>query len=258
MKSSCVTYIFSLFAVVLALAGCKKKELMEYADAGSIYFYQQVTNFGQPVDSLTVSFAADTFTRQELPLRLRIMGDVTKNKRSFRLTIDTAATTAVAGRDFQLPADSAAYIAGDSARRTLPLTLMRSPALRQKSANLVLVLKPNDQFQTTMPVQDHAAIPPVSAIRLKIVINDSLPEPTWWKNYTNYLGVFSRKKGELFVGFMNGLLSYKNFVASGNRYPGILSEQSILFQQYLNTRQGNGQPVLEEDGSLMKMGPDAQ
>jgi hypothetical protein len=83
-------------------------------------------------------------------------------------------------------------------------------------------------------------------------------QPTWWASYAIYLGTFSRKKTELFVAFMNGLLSYKIFVTAGSSYSGILRDQSKLFQVYLKQKATAGETIYEEDGSIMKMGTSAQ
>jgi Domain of unknown function (DUF4843) len=253
-------YLVILLLGVSAAVGCRKASLIAYDAKNDIIFdnYSFSTYSGQNyTDSLWRSFAIQraSVLSDTLSVCIQTVGKLAPANRPYSLVIDTALSTAVAGTDYLLsPADSFFIPAGEAAD-TLKLVVFRTPALYQRSVCLVLRLQPNANFDTLMRAIDYTAVPVQYTTTLSVTIDNILPEPSFWGADTAALGRYSRKKLELLIS-LNGLPLnpiYLSYYSSSQ-----ILYLAIQMQAYLDEQQAIGNTILEDDGSVMVMGPDAQ
>jgi hypothetical protein len=95
---------------------------------------------------------------------------------------------------------------------------------------------------------------------------DDIAGPPWFWNpaknpysstFIGYLGTFSTKKFQLMIGRFDLDI---NVITTEKYLPPATSTLAWgkSLQSYLNQMESEGTPILEEDGSLMKMGQYAQ
>ncbi|WP_143306187.1 DUF4843 domain-containing protein [Chitinophaga vietnamensis] len=244
---------FSLLLLLLGSA-CTKSNLLSYQGSTDIYFSYR-DNY-QNTDTIHYSFARDTLTTDTLKIYAKVIGEVAAVDRSFSMVTVDSATTAVAGQHYRLPVADSLMIPAGAVSRLIPVVVLRPAALYEKSVTLTLKLVPNNYFKTNMQAYDYKAPYVASAVVMKIVIDDILPQPGLWDANKDALGAYSRLKLELMVKVM--LLKLQRFYNAPVYSPTQLTSFSRQVQQYLNQQQQAGYPVKEADGSNMKMGPAVQ
>ncbi|HVI44129.1 MAG TPA: DUF4843 domain-containing protein [Chitinophaga sp.] len=255
--------IFYCLIICLA-AGCTKSELMQYEGNASIFFSNAYrAQYGPSYDTFHYSFAIDTLkSYNKLKAYVYVSGEVTANSRTFTLAPDAGTTTAVAGRHYILPVADSLIIPAGQVSRIVPITLLRPADLYEKSVTLTLKLLPDNNFKTSIPVYDHNSTYVKSIVTMRIVIDDILAKPGLWDANQNALGSYSRLKLERMVKELS--LSLTRFYSNPNSFssPPYSAPQLTNFarqlQAYLRQQQQAGHPVLEADGSIMKMGPAVQ
>lgn len=239
------------------LTGCGKTELLRYTAENNVYFSYTGTGIINHYDTIHINFAFEGKNIQDSAgFYVNLLGKVTADDRMFNMRIDENTTTAIADKHYRLPVTDSLFIPANANRKLVPVRILRPADLHGKTVSLFLELSPNNNFQTNMSAYDYAAPTVVSATRLQIIIEDVLPEPDLWDNNSNALGVYSRKKLELFVA--NRSLVLTQFY-SGTLYSATqLTNYARQFQTYLNDQKNAGMTITEEDGTEMKMGPAVQ
>lgn len=243
---------FFLFIIAVGLfTACTKQELMTYNSDNSIYF--EHSNVGVPLDTTMVSFAYSGGSARDSTINIYVLatGGATSQDRLYKLITDKDSSTAKAGIHFVEPAQAQSVKAGKM-RDTIRLKLLRTADMRDSNFVIVLRLEPNENFNTDMPFKMASGNRKVSYITYKVNVNDILRKPGRWLD--SYLGVFTRKKLFLLCDLLNTTTAYLDTQAPVS---------DIVFfgrfmQRYLNQMAADGNPVYEEDGSLMKMGPSVQ
>lgn len=248
MKTTCL-YI----CLLLAGSACTKQKLLSYEGGNSLYMYIHV--FGPFVsDTSDIDFSGKVFQDSTLTLGFNVVGQVAAVDRTFKL-VASDSSTAVANRDYILPAADKCYIPAGSTHTSLSLKILRSADSYEKSVKLILKLQPNENFATNVPVYTPPQLEPRSGIVLRITITDILPQPDIWSGNTNVLGIYTKKKITLMVKVLS--LDLNRFYSSP--YSSFqLKDFSRSFQLYLNQQHTAGNTIREENGTVMVMGPDVQ
>jgi len=256
-----------LLLTVLSLwlfAACKKADFLRYdtSNKADIYFdnhtVEDYNYWNLYFDTARISFGSrPDVTQDSVLLGVRISGDTTATDRAFSLVVDKNASSAVAGRDYQLPDNNSLVIRRDSIGAKFYVKIFKSAAILDTPLTLVLKLMPNNHFDTLITQQKEQYLYNnviLNATRFRITIDNIIPEPDYWKNYVNFLGSYSQQKYLLLLK-VNGLtLTDAIGNLSVTYFKGIASK----VQAYLNQQAAAGNTILEKDGSPMVMGPDAQ
>lgn len=236
---------------LVLVSACAKEHLTTYKGNNNIYM--SVQGFWIFIfDTSNINFARYTPQDSTLRLNFNIVGQMAPVNRKFKLVVSDS-STAVANRDYVLPPEDSFYIESDSIHRGLPLKIMRSAALYEKSVKLILKLQANENFSVDVPtfsVQEGKG-----TTTLRITISDILPAPDLWENNRDVLALYTRKKLSLMVKVLS--LELDKFYESP--YSAMqLRNFARKFQTYLNQQKASGNTIYEEDGSAMVMGPDVQ
>ncbi|MCW3463029.1 DUF4843 domain-containing protein [Chitinophaga nivalis] len=250
--------VFLLYVTILAglMTGCSKSELMRYQGENNVYFSYPGSGSNN-YDTIQINFAfRKTAADDTARFYVKLMGRTAPENRSFSMLTDEAQTTAVAGKHYRLPGSDSLIIPAGSNQKQVLVKILRPADLYEKSCTLFLKLVPNNNFETNMPVYNPAAANVISAINLRIIISDQLPEPDNWAANTTALGTFSRKKLTLFAA--NRSLVLTRFYTGSIYTATQLKNFAKQFQTYLNDQQKAGNTIREEDGTEMKMGPSVQ
>ncbi|ATL49094.1 hypothetical protein COR50_19030 [Chitinophaga caeni] len=248
-------HITIIFLLLITCYGCTKTELLKY-DSGNQIYFGNISNSSSYKDTFSYSFALDTLNRDTLLLYIYTLGDTTGNHRPFNLSVLKDSSTAIEGKHFIIPPPDSLFIPAGKTGTTVPVIILRTTDMYEKSFRFILQLKPNNNFETNIHLLNPLSDAPVSLLKIRFDIDDLLKKPSYWDENADALGSFSRKKLELFVKQLD--LDISKFYTE-NPYTGIqLLNYSKTFQSYLNEQQQSGNTVLEADGSIMKMGKDAQ
>lgn len=255
-------YIYPIFTIMLLgsiFCSCKKG-LKDFDGVSGIYFLRSIEPEkinGTLIDSAQVTFSYTKPSTKDstLLIPVRISGAPVKVDRPYQLGIDPA-STAVLNQHYKI-LNTKIFIPANQVTDTLKVKLLRTPDMLTQTYSLVLKLENNENFKTTMQdrVIDQATGKKLSFITYKIVFSDVLVKPKAWLDA--YLGTFSRKK----LYLMGEVLSIKDLSVLDDRKqtnPGKLAYYGSFMQRYLNEMEADGNPINDEDGSVMKMGPAAQ
>ncbi|QPH41479.1 DUF4843 domain-containing protein [Pedobacter endophyticus] len=245
MRNYSVYTVF--FFTFLLLFSCKKTKLITYEGENALYFAIPST------DSLRVDFSLlhDSVRESILKIPVGLLGRQIETATSYEIVIDDQLTTAIKGSDFEMP-EQFSFPANKS-RDTLSVKVTRTERLAKKEYVIGLELKSNSQF-------NNARLDPTSkkdqSPRVKIYITDLLAAPKEWATTPDrfgteyYLGRFSKKKVLLIAEITKRSLN--SVYRTIDTYRTYFSRQ---LYDYLVQQRKAGTPVLEEDGTLMKVGP---
>lgn len=235
MKMKNIIYVALGF--VLSLTACKKEEIQMNVPEGTIYIDRRSFSFEE-------NFAnyPNTTTEVIVDLKINVTGAPQSYDRSYQWLAQDS-STAVLGKDYEFLSDKLVVEAGELSAVT-QVKLKRSPDLGEETVLLYLKLVPGEDFQAG--ISDFEVI---SALSIFVKVS----QPTYWDS--NYLGPFSEKKFSLLqekVGMPYEAL-YEEPIEY-LLYLGKLKRWGILFKRYLDQEQANSTPVLEVNGTPMRVG----
>ncbi|GAA4298766.1 hypothetical protein GCM10023163_20010 [Aestuariibaculum suncheonense] len=246
------------FTVALTFLSCGNDEIMTYEGNDVIYYKWAVEGvnpqFFRPyyTDSTNITFAYELPEVEELvfDIPIKVQGTTRAFDREVNVVVMESST---AQRDvhFSIPAQIA--ILADSINGNLPVTLYRTEDMKMQSFSIKLALQENENFKNDLMVtttHDNGERL-VSYTEFEIVVSDILLHPKFWP--TNYLGAFSTKKLYLWAEVLQVPVPDWNSVDPS--YDSTFSASLSVFKQYLTIQELRGTPVLEDDGSLMELGP---
>ncbi|MCC8426484.1 DUF4843 domain-containing protein [Mucilaginibacter sp. UR6-11] len=174
---------------VIALAGCKKENLITYSSPDgkdNIYLGTAVTD----TTAFTYTFAySPAQLRDTVWVKVTTSGERVHQPRNFILAADPKKTTAVSALHYE--ALKASYtMPADSGIVHVPVILLNTDtALQNKTVKITLVVSGGAGFSTNLPIE----------VRSKqITFSNRLEKPVWW-NYWGQLGNYSRVKHQLFL-----------------------------------------------------------
>jgi len=166
--------------MVLLFASCQKDAGLTYKDKNGIYFiyndtvYNKITAF----DKVTYSFGMldDSKHKDTAKIVLRAMGKAANKDRFYRVSINTDSTTAVEGIHYEIIQPLQKFKANKFID-TLKIVVLRdnlsSSHVKQESKRIALKIEESDDFNVGI----------AKGAQMKLVINNYLNEPKWWKNY---------------------------------------------------------------------------
>lgn len=145
-----------LFAVMSFpfLWSCDKEEIPVFASNDAGIYFQRLTStvYGSTTeyysDSTDFSFAGmyAYYTSHVLNAPVLTMGKVVDYDRPFKVVVDMEESTAIEGIDFEIELDSLVIKAGTS-NAVVPVRLLRTETLLEKSLKIVLRLQENEHFK---------------------------------------------------------------------------------------------------------------
>ncbi|SHK87672.1 protein of unknown function [Chitinophaga jiangningensis] len=257
---------------ILILTGflaCKKEDIDVYhneASGASIYFPRQEVDSTGDI-SFSFGYIKSTIADTSITILIRTLGAPTRYDRPYDLKImDSSTATAdmysIANKTLAIPAGKTAD--------TLVINLHRADALQKKGYMLNLELHANEHFNTNYYeniVTPGSTKPKRYYTRMRVTMDDIAGAPDWWRQgnaaYSfalGYFGTFSTLKFQLLLTYYNLdplELTKSNWpMLEGNIYRIIAWAGGL--KSYLTAMQAQGTPVLEADGSLMKMGTNAK
>ena len=264
-------YFSIALLLIVSLQGCKK-EMMDYEGLEGVYFaVQHGTAFGNELvwpyqPDTDVEFAKISGDETTVSIKVMITGPVKDYDRHFRVEINPDSTTAVEGVHFE-PIAGTVVIPADSVRAYVPVTLKRTPDLKEETKVIGLRLLPNEDFQLSFPHWD--ALPgytsgPVTAefdaSLHSIRVSDMMVQPAVWvgsvqegNRESGQWGAFSQEKMELMLSLMDEL-TYDDFSSSATMPTVLTGLIRDVCSRYLVEQYEAGHPVLEKDGRLMFFG----
>lgn len=246
---------------------CKKDVIMKYndADSGNSIYFPMAQTYSN-VFNLSFGYVK-TYTQDSIiNIVVRAIGNTTNKDRDYNLSIADS-TTLKRDVDYKFLNDKFSIKAGKVAD-TLKIKFMRTAAMKKDSLFLYMDLKPNDNFSNSFLKRDTLSgnnIVTKYYTRIKFRVDDIAGVPWFWdptKNVSasamiSYLGAFGTNKFQLLISRYN--LDVQVLTAAKyNPAPGTLIGWANGLKAYLDQMAAMNTPVLEADGSLMKMGPNAK
>ncbi|SEN99775.1 protein of unknown function [bacterium A37T11] len=229
-------------AAVIIGQSCRKEATQFYSGDQGVFF-KNGENHAEVDFGAIREFVNDTIVW--VPIYL--FGNNLNQPSSYLLQTDES-STAVAGRDYILPAS---YIFKPNlAQDSVSIHMLRSPAIHDDTLTIVLHLIPNTNFPGIWQDgedQEYATI-------FKITTSDHIDKPDDWDHIADYYGIYSDKKLRLIISLENQEYTVENIL---NILKFQADAKSYKLKKYLKEQQAAGTPVYEVNGMLMQAGPKA-
>lgn len=261
--------IIILVSCSLLLWECST-DMMEYEGKSGVYFMMQkkpVSGFGDPevyeyTDTTYISFASIIGVDTVLPVRVRILGNVSDRDRYFSLEIDEQATTAKSGEDYDA-FELNQCIKANERQAEIPVRILETPKLYQHPDTVIyLCLHLRESADFTLPLPWWSPFgnmygdskDSINILRHVIAINEVLPKPNYWPE--QYWGTFSGKKFSLMCTLFE--MTWEDFSklnVATDRTRALIMGQNL--DRYLKEKEKNNETIYEdardENGDLVKM-----
>ena len=262
-----------LFAVISFsfLWSCDKKEIPVFASDDAGIYFQRLTSavYGSTTeyysDSTDFSFAGmyAYYTSHVLYAPVLTMGKVVDYDRPFKVVVDMGESTAIEGIDFEIELDSLVIKAGTS-NAVVPVRLLRTETLLEKSLKIVLRLQENEHFKCYLETYKNTNLytakgEQISGVRYVFTFNEMYTQPNFWKNYAeqDYFGEWTPKKYQV-VNQVCGLTPRDWQYANMYGYKlqtALLPFFARTVRIYLQEQADAGNPVKDSDGKYMQLAP---
>lgn len=246
-------YIMAVFMCISIIA-CKKSEIETYHGQEVIYFNDLLSNSDSQRDSVILSFArmSDTAVDTTLNIPVAIMGKPVNRDRYFKVQVDQAASTAIAGKYYDALPEQILFKAG-SVNGVLPIKIHRYPDMLKQIFSLSIQLVPNGDFQVnTASIASATTV--IRRDRYKVLMTDILIKPDWWSSSVDsYFGTFSRKKvGVIETAAGYNLSQIEPYILKYDW--AFVNAVARTTQVYLNYQNAIGNTIMDENGQVMSMG----
>ena len=262
-----------LFAVMSFpfLWSCDKEEIPVFASNDAGIYFQRLTSavYGSTTeyysDSTDFSFAGmyAYYTSHVSYAPVLTMGKVVDYDRPFKVVVDMEESTAIEGIDFEIELDSLVIKAGTS-NAVVPVRLLRTETLLEKSLKIVLRLQENEHFKCYLETYKNTNLytakgEQISGVRYVFTFNEMYTQPNFWKNYAekDYFGEWTAKKYQV-VNQVCGLTpidwqyaNYYGYKMQSARLPFFARTVRIYLQEQADA----GNPVTDSDGKYMQLAP---
>lgn len=269
-------YIVALLGVA-AMVSCSEEDFTTY-QSGTVgegtalsgicfqkaYYTDINGNALSYTDYTTLSFssAPSNITQTTVNVPVSLMGDVTDQNRTFKLSVDAEKSTAVAGVHYDV-ADTACYMPAGKAKQNVPVILYRHEDLLSKQLSIVLKLEPNENFTTPLEkfkedaTWNSSDTTMLSGTVYTIYVTEKYSKPSYWNSYGNtYFGTWSAKKEKMINEIMNWKHSDWSY-AGFSGYPiasGKFPYAARKMREKLQAAADAMQPIYDEDGKFMQLG----
>lgn len=239
--------LFYYIFLFCALSACKKKELMTYEGSDNVTF-----NYNGVRDSSVVTFRSVVGETLDAELAVKLTGKVSDRDRKFKIVPDDKITTARAGIDYEALTDTFKIAAGKVDAK-IKIRLHKAQDVGDKQYVLALRLVPNENFEVELKSYKLSRTVALDMHRI-MFSNRLIINPTW---NTSRLGTFYPKKVQLLIDIakMDPVIFYK---PTGSYTSAQYFNMGRTLQLYLNEQKGLGNIILNDDGTVMKMGTTVQ
>jgi hypothetical protein len=248
-------------AVALSLMACTedKLDLFDATGKGIVYFQWSVegfrNNINNKIDSTAVSFAADgpEVIDSIFNIPVKVLGMMSNSDREFKIKV-LSTSTAVEGIDFMIPENGIGIVPAQSVTAMVPITLFRTEAMQNAAVSIKIGLEPNEHFNTDYygTAEREGTNELLKYNEFELAVSDILTKPLLWIYVEAIMGEWSAKKFRLFASVNNMPLPDWNTTLPS---PAIFYPQVLNFLAYLKEHRLNGTPVLEADGTEMRLSP---
>lgn len=263
---------WSICLFVLAgsfLFGCKT-EMMDYEGKPGVYFANQQAFVGGGGDSTSwpyspiteVPFITTTSNDSLVKIKVKLLGNLVNKDRTFKMVVVDSGTTAILGTDYDLPEQNH-ILKANEASANVYVKVYRAPSLKDTTRKLMFTLVETTDFElpidTWYPAPGQYGYSPkpgapvqnISVVRHTILLSDVITnQPTGW--FGGFYGDFSKAKYQFLADYFE--LTWGDF----SREKMDTNRARALGQRAkyrLEELEAEGNPVLEADGTPMKMGP---
>ena len=241
-----------LLTILLAFSSIScRKSLQTYSGDAGIYFAMSVKSTSQNSDTLysdttLLPFAATSAQDSTLRIKVKILGEVSKQDRYFTIRTIPEETNLLP-EDAQLPPQENILPAGE-VFGSLSINFHRSPSLKGNERKLCIELVENADFKLPIQQWRNGSSEYVDVVRHTIIISDKFVQLPGYSEY--YFGPFSEKKMKLILEISGKKLSDFN-----EKLPHVYAKAlGQNLDRYLQQQKAKGNPVLEEDGTPMTSG----
>ena len=253
------------------LWSCDNKEIPVFTSDDAGIYFQRLTSavYGSTTeyysDSTDFSFAGmyAYYTSHVSYAPVLTMGKVVDYDRPFKVVVDMEESTAIEGIDFEIELDSLVIKAGTS-NAVVPVRLLRTETLLEKSLKIVLRLQENEHFKCYLETYKNTNLytakgEQISGVRYVFTFNEMYTQPNFWKNYAekDYFGEWTAKKYQV-VNQVCGLTpidwqyaNYYGYKMQSARLPFFARTVRIYLQEQADA----GNPVTDSDGKYMQLAP---
>lgn len=159
---------YTLFLLLIILAGCSKDNIEEYVNEPAINI-QMAGSFSSFTDSVFYSFVVknSSIMEETIYITATVMGDSANHDRQVVLEADPRETTAQQGVHYEL---GSFMIPAHAFSAQLPVIIKRTPDLKDQAVRLTLRTAASPDFRAGTP--EYA--------KVTIVWNDVLSKPANW------------------------------------------------------------------------------
>ncbi|MEG1738193.1 MAG: DUF4843 domain-containing protein [Odoribacter sp.] len=222
-------YILSL--TLLLLAACSEEQITSYNDEHFVYF---VTNeeAEEVADSTNVSFFFYSEDDIRYPLVVGLTGQPFEKDTKFRVEVDKEKTD-LPKNLYDLP--ETFTFAANQVQDTVYVSLKNNAILQNKRYTLKIDIVDYEGIRTHRGKNGQRTLK----------VSDIAEKPDWWVENPiewNYLGIYSRKKYELFL----------QVTGVGNLKGMDLGKVRILTLEFQHWLDSQNPKILDEDGNEMK------
>ena len=237
--------------ILIFLQGCHYTEIDGYKGGCSVYFSVQR-------DTMKYSWGKidNDIKEQVLQLPIYLFGQVANYDRKIRLRTllcEVDSLRAEIGRDFR-PLPQEVFLRADTNKVIVDITLLRTEELVKHDRIFTVVIEEDSWFDSEYNWRkDGDGNSYFIGHSMTIIMNEDFPKPWWWKENDANFGEWSYKKADLICRLCD--IPREEFIGN-NVIPNFkLIYYGKKVQRWLNEQDP---PYLDEDGSPMMMGPNAQ
>ncbi|MDR3006575.1 MAG: DUF4843 domain-containing protein [Sphingobacterium sp.] len=265
MKSKQI--VFALLSILTFAASCKQEELAHYNAEDSIVFEGIQINKSDPytprdTGDFSFGYVSDLIRDSLYNIPVLVTGGIKNYDRPYSITF--ANTSTLKEGVHYLLLNKSFSIKPGQVSDTIRLRLLRNPELKKKKLELQLQLTSNEHFKINMLDQltgSGANERLHNFTKHLLRVDDIASTPWFWdpkknpmaSSFMGFLGNFSAKKFQIMTGRFNWDI---NIVTAENYQPSplLIIAWGSSMKSYLDQMEVNGTPVLEDDGTPMKMG----
>lgn len=248
--------MFLILFLFFALYACKEESVDVYAGECGIYF--DTRNIFLDTISVAWGLQNSDVLEQTLTLKVKLFGNVATYDRKFSVDVVSEADdslAAVEGVDFR-PIVRECILPALQAQTEITLQLLRTPILKTEARRFTIRLNESSELKFLYSREQYIDSVTTRLLDTQRVIymSELFPKPTWW-SYAGQgpLGDWSVTKSILICDVMN--ISRTDWIAPLTERPvtqGYLKYVGRFMHRWLQEN-----PTMDENGELMKMGPDS-
>ncbi|WP_316841272.1 DUF4843 domain-containing protein [Pedobacter gandavensis] len=241
-----ITRILPVLLIALSFASCKKG-LMTYDNKNADVYFSEAgkTTASLATDSVYISFSYTRAKDSVKNIVVAITGSPEDFDREYKVVVNPL-STAISGIHFEALPEKF-VIRKNKQVDTIKLKMLRTDEMMTKSFFVKLDLLPSASFGTNFNSRAISG-KKLSTISTKLLFDDLLKKPKFWSD--SRWGVFTRKKLFYACDFLGITPMYLDTDISNDEAVAL----PRFVQRHLDKLKLEGNPVYEEDGSLMSMG----